>query len=294
MKTCLHTISYSGSWGQAALPLEEILARAAQLGFDGLMLAAKRPHASLLDMTPARRHDLAARLQGHGLTCACLAAYTNFTADAAHAEVPVREMQIDYVARLGALAADLGCRVIRIFTGYEAPELNFSRAWDLCVAAVAECADRVAEFDVTVAVQNHHDLAAGHEALAEFLQAVGRDNCRACFDAWSPTLHGDDVVAAARKLAPATVHTTVADYVRLPRYAYQPALVNYVEQPAYVQAVPVGEGIIDYRGFLGALRQGGFDGYVGYEMCSPLRGGGSLENLDRCARRFLEFMEDLQ
>jgi hypothetical protein len=29
---------------------------------------------------------------------------------------------------------------------------------------------------------------------------------------------------------------------------------------------------------------------VAYEMCSPLRGGGGLENLDRYAAKFLEFM----
>jgi sugar phosphate isomerase/epimerase len=52
MKTALHTISYSGSWGQAKLPLEEIVQRASMLGYDGIMLAGKRPHASLLDMTP--------------------------------------------------------------------------------------------------------------------------------------------------------------------------------------------------------------------------------------------------
>jgi hypothetical protein len=28
-------------------------------------------------------------------------------------------------------------------------------------------------------------------------------------------------------------------------------------------------------------------------MCSPLRGGGSIENLDRYARRFLEFLRSL-
>jgi hypothetical protein len=27
-------------------------------------------------------------------------------------------------------------------------------------------------------------------------------------------------------------------------------------------------------------------------MCSPLQGGGTLENLDRCARRFLDFIRD--
>ncbi|MFO0999822.1 MAG: hypothetical protein U0936_05775 [Planctomycetaceae bacterium] len=49
MKTALHSISYSGSWGQAKLPLGEIVQRASALGYDGIMLAGKRPHASLLD-----------------------------------------------------------------------------------------------------------------------------------------------------------------------------------------------------------------------------------------------------
>ena len=293
MKTCLHTVSYAGFWGQAALTLEDTIDRAAALGFDGIMLMAKRPHASVLDMTPARRAELRARLEDRGLTCACVAGYTNFTADPAHPDIPLREMQIAHVTELARLAADLGCRVVRVFTGFEAPGLPYTKAWDLCVAALAECADRAAEFGVTIGVQNHHDIAAGYRAMKEFLDQVGRPNCKACFDAWSTALHGDDLVEAARVLAPYTVHTTVADYVKIPRYTYDLEHNNYVPQTPFVLAVPVGEGFIDYCGFLGALREGGFDGYVGYEMCSPLRGGGSLENLDRCARGFVEFMKAL-
>ena len=88
-----------------------------------------------------------------------------------------------------------------------------------------------------------------------------------------------------------TVQTTVADYVRVPRYRYQPELVNYHREADYVQAVPMGEGFIEYRGFLTALQEQGFAGCVAYEMCSPLRDGNSLEILDRYARRFVEFME---
>jgi len=51
---------------------------------------------------------------------------------------------------------------------------------------------------------------------------------------------------------------------------------------------------IDYRKFLGALRTGGFHGSIAYEMCSPLLGGGSMENLDRYATRFLEFIHDFR
>lgn len=290
MKTALHSISYSGSWGQAGLSLEETIERAAALGFDSLMLAAKRPHASLLDMGPDPRRRLRDRLQACGVGLECLAGYTNFTADAEHAEVPHREMQVHYVGELCRLAVDLGGRVVRIFTGYEHPALPYSRAWDLAVAAVKECARRAADVGAVLAVQNHHDLAGHAQAFEQFLRAVDEPACRAAFDAWAPALQGDDLAACARRLAGLTVHTTVADYVRLPRFRYQPELVNYRREADYVQAVPVGEGFIDYRGFLTALREGDFDGCVAYEMCSPLRDGGSLETLDRYARRFLEFM----
>jgi sugar phosphate isomerase/epimerase len=56
--------------------------------------------------------------------------------------------------------------------------------------------------------------------------------------------------------------------------------------------VPFGDGFIDYEGFFRGLREGGFDGIATYEMCAPLRGGGSMENLDRCAGRYLQWMEE--
>jgi hypothetical protein len=96
MRTALHTISYSGSWGQAALSLHATIEHAAALGFDGLMLAAKRPHASLLDMKPEARRQLRDKMQVCSIGLECLAAYTNFTADPEHAEVPHREMQVYY------------------------------------------------------------------------------------------------------------------------------------------------------------------------------------------------------
>jgi hypothetical protein len=37
---------------------------------------------------------------------------------------------------------------------------------------------------------------------------------------------------------------------------------------------------------------GGFDGLATYEICSPVRGGGSLENLDACARTYLAWLRE--
>jgi sugar phosphate isomerase/epimerase len=53
----------------------------------------------------------------------------------------------------------------------------------------------------------------------------------------------------------------------------------------------MGEGDLDSLTFLRGLKAGGYEGPVAYEMCSPLRGGGSRANLDRCARQFLSWFE---
>jgi sugar phosphate isomerase/epimerase len=108
------------------------------------------------------------------------------------------------------------------------------------------------------------------------------------FDPWSSALHGEDLYASAKRMAPWMVQTTLADYVRLPRYAYQPGLVNYQQLDAMIRAVPLGEGFIDLNSFFRGLREGGFSGYVAYELCSPVRGGGAEENLDAYARKALE------
>jgi sugar phosphate isomerase/epimerase len=297
-KLGLHSVSYSGVWeGQASLSLEEFVDHAAELGYDGVMLMAKRGHASLLDMTPERRRALRQRMQDKGLELAALAAYTDFTAGLDRPDIPLLEMQILYILECARLTQDLGGGIVRIFTGYERPELSPAQQWSRCVKAVRECARQAADFGVTLAVQNHHDIAVHPDALYDFLTEVDEPNARAGYDAWAPTLQGlsGEVLAdSVKRLGRMTVQTIVADYVVQPRFHYTPSLTNYTPVQGEARAVPVGEGIIDYATFFSALREVGYDGYVTYEMCSALRGGGSMENLDRYARRFKDWMTQFQ
>jgi sugar phosphate isomerase/epimerase len=298
MRLALHTVSYAGVWpGQVRLPLEPILDKAAAFGYQGVMLVAKRPHASLLDMAPDDRRRLRGRLEARGLALAAVAGYTDFCAGHDRPDVPLREMQVLYVAELARLGHDLGGALVRVFTGFTRPGVSYDTQWGWCVEAIRECARRAADYGVTVGVQNHHDVAAHYQSMHDLIREVDHPNCRACFDAWSPALHGlngSDLEAVAREMAPSTAHTTVADYVRRPRFRYEPGIVNFTAEPDVVRAVPMGEGFIDYRAFLAGLLAGGYpqDGWVAYEMCSPLEGGGSEHNLDRCARRFVSWMRE--
>ena len=283
----LFSVSYAGLWGQHRLDLPSFLRKAGQLGYRAVELMGKRPHLSVLDTTQSEVESLRQTAAEAGVQIATIAAYTSFTL-ARDTEIPAVEIQLAYVRQLARLAGALGAKIVRVFTGYGTEPEGMARDWDVCVRAVRECAEIAAREGVVLGVQNHHDVGVGAEAFAEFLDDVGHPNCRAMFDPWAPALHGDDLRAWARRLAPRMVQTTLADYVRLPRYAYVPGLVNYRRLEDMVRAVPLGKGFVDLAGFIAGLREGGFDGYVAYEMCSPLRGGGSEASLDRSARSSLE------
>lgn len=206
MQLALFSASYAGYWGQERLSLEDFIRRGARLGFDCGMLAGKRPHLAPVDMNEERLETLQNLLQEANIRCAVVAAYTDLSL-AAPSEVPHLEWQIHYVSQLGRWGARLGAKYVRVFTGYSAGPLPPQAQWDQVVRSLQEMADRWAQQQMTLAVQNHHDLAVHTDALLEVLSDVDRPNCKLAFDAWSPFLRGKPLYEAARKAAPHTVAT---------------------------------------------------------------------------------------
>lgn len=291
MQLSLFSISYAGFWGQDVLDLSAFFAKAAALGYDSVMLAGKRPHLSPLDMNDEALVAVQEQLNQNNIGCSVIAAYTDLSPTNA-VEVPYLEMQISYVESLARVAKAVGASVVRVFTAYEVDGHSPSSIWRNVVSSLREMCDRAAAHDVTIAVQNHHDIAVHTDVLLELLADIDRPNCKLGADAWSPALRGEDLYEAASKLAPHAAITTNADYIRLPRYHYRPELINYQRaEPDMVRAVKFGEGFIDYDAFFQGLKEGGFDGIANYEMCSPIRGGGDLDNLDTYAATYVDWMK---
>lgn len=291
VKTCLHSIGYSGLWrGQAVLTVDEFLLKAKELGYDGVMLMAKRPHLSILDYDKKAREKLKKRIADLGLTLVGLAGYSDFTAGIDKPGIPHTEIQATYIGQLAELANDLGTNMIRIFTGYERPGIPYDKQYATVVEGITLAAREAQKYGVTLVVQNHHDIALHHDAMYWMLKEINLPNVMAGWDAWSPTLEGlskEEIRRSVLKMKPFLVNTIVADYVTFPRYQYEHSLTNYVSGKPVMRATPMGEGMIDYDNFIGALKQIGYQGFLVYEMCEVLEGGGSIENLDLTARKFL-------
>ena len=68
MKHCLFSVSYAGFWGQERVELEAFISRAARLGYQGVMIAGKRPHLAPLDATPEMLFGLKNHLKREGVS----------------------------------------------------------------------------------------------------------------------------------------------------------------------------------------------------------------------------------
>jgi len=295
VRPALHSIGYAGLWrGQAFLSVDDFLVKAKQLGYDAVALMAKRPHVSPFDYDDNARKALRQKMERLGLKLAFLAGYTDFTVGMERQGIPYVEMQAVYVRELAKLAHDLGTDMVRIFTGYEQTGIPYETQYGAVLEGLKMAGREAARYGVTLAVQNHHDIALHHDAMYWLLKEVNMPNVMAGWDAWSPTMEGqtqEQIRAGVRKMQPFIVNTIAADYVKLPRFKYEPGLTNYAPQETVMRAVPMGKGVVDYKTFFGALKEIGYHGYITYEMCSILDGGGSIENLDRTARAFLEYMK---
>ena len=295
VKTCLHSVSYAGFWrGQARLTVNEFLVKAKELGFEGVMLVAKHPHVSPHDYDKAARKRLKAKIDSLGLTLVGLAGYTDFTAGIDKPGIPNAEIQASWVGETAELARDLGTNMVRVFTGYERPGIPYDKQYAQVMEGLKMAGALAAEYGVTLAVQNHHDIALHHDAMHWLLEEVNMPNVMAGWDAWSPTLEGlssKELRESILKMKPYIVNTIVADYVAHPRFQYKNELTNYKAGQPVMRAVPTGQGIIDYKIWFETLREIGYRGWVVYEMCEVLEGGGSIQNLDKTAKIFLDYME---
>jgi sugar phosphate isomerase/epimerase len=295
VKTCLHSVSYSGVWrGQATLSVDEFLVKAKELGFDGVEIMAKRPHLSPLDYDDAARQRLRARIDQLGLKLVALGAYSDFTAGIDMPGLPQIEIQAAYLGEVARLARDLGCNIIRVYTGYERQGIPYDKQYAMVMEGLRQAGLQAAKYGVTLAIQNHDDIGVDAEGMYWLVNEINLPNVKVAWDAWSPSVQGlspEAIRQTVLKLKPYIVHTTAAQYIPIQRYHMLPDLVNYAKADPVYEMVPMGPGIVDYDSFFTALKEIGYRGYIAYEICAVTRGGGSIENLDRTAKQFLEYMK---
>ena len=294
MKLALHSVSYSGTWGgQAALELPAFIKRANELGYSAVEFAAKRPHASPLDLDAAGRRDIRALLDDLGMEVCGLASYHDWGGGWAHRDMAHVEKELAYFIAVAELAADLGAPTVRTYTGFSDDSVPHRQQWDQVVAGLRQAADRASDCGVTLGIQNHSCIAAHPDSLLDLLADIGHDSAKVILDAPYIVTFGEPIRETVLKFGDRIVLSHLTDFLRRPRHRYDSSTVMFHEGGEEMVGVTPGDGPTDFREFVSALKEVGFTGWLSYEMCSPLVGGGSEENLDRNATKTLEYMTGL-
>jgi len=223
-----------------------------------------------------------------------------------------RESQLLYVRDLIRMAADLGAPVVRLFAAWPGVtiveggaryvkarqiwrdtqlESTSDEIWDRCVDGLVEAARWAGERGVTVALQNHPPVTNTPDDMLRMIHEVGSPHLKACLDAPLAARQGItsmlETARAARGLQ--VLSHFGGEYER----RADGSVLGLVRHP---DASLTPEGY--YADFAVGMRDIGYDGYTGYELCHPLppidgRAPG-LEFADLNAQLAAEYMRAIE
>ena len=286
MKVGLYTISFAGVWYDGpALALDEIFKRAKDMGFDGVEIGARRPHASPMDLDEKARARIREQAAKAGLQIPAVASYNNFGSPV----LEQRENEVLMVREQIKLARDLGAPVLRLFAAwrgitlrdgqgtyemcrnlYGYPDVLGIERWQLVRESLKEVADFAGQQGVTLALQNHEPIIDRYRHMLELIREVDSPALKACLDAPLLKEQDDDYVAkAVRETGDLQVHSHYGGEweekggeVVLSRWYYSAG------RPT------------NYPTFVKALKEIGYTGYLCYEFCHPALVDHTLQGLD--------------
>jgi sugar phosphate isomerase/epimerase len=273
LKVGLYSITYLGVWYRGeALSLEELVKRAKEYGYDGVEIDGKRPHGNPLDMPAQRCRALRKFADDHGIEIYAVAANNDFSSPMPEQ----RECQIVYMRDLIRMTGDLGAKLLRVFLAWPGvtrhPQLGrydiarriwqeahkefpAEETWAWCRAALVESARIAGDHGVTLALQNHGPVIEDYPDMLRMIREVGSPHLKACLDA--PLLK-DKNDAATRRAALSVRGLQVLSHFG-----------GEYERDANGRAC-VGKGQKNMPAFIRAMREIGYEGYFGYELCHPL------------------------
>ncbi|AVM67916.1 xylose isomerase [Lachnospiraceae bacterium oral taxon 500] len=163
------------------------------------------------------------------------------------------------------LAKELGTNIVTTHIGIVPADVNSER-FQIMQEACYQLAEYANSLEAHFAVETGPETAV---TLKRFLDTLGSKGVAVNFDpANFVMVTGDDPVKGVFTLADYIVHTHAKDGIKLydldPEKIYNPAADVIITSPAFAE-MPLGQGKVDFSGWIGALRQIGYDGYLTIE-----------------------------
>jgi sugar phosphate isomerase/epimerase len=312
MKVSLDSVAYAGFFtGGENLPLEEVVKRAAKFGFDGVDLLPHRPLAFPMDLSADRRRAVVDLAHSLGIELGAIEAVTNFMRSR-HILTQHQDKELLFIRECCKLASDLEIKVIRIFAafigyfqpqewslGYGTPAMHsrsievstsddYLREWEFVREGIREAGRIAQDHGVTLALQNHPPITNNTEETIEMVEEVGLESVKIALDL--PLMARQDeesIRSLVSRVGKRMVHS------RMIGICFKESMGGVV---GFDEVVP-GEGRENWPAFLIACKEIGYDGFLGYEQCSPIILKGhrkaTLSEVDRRNQAGVAYMKKL-
>jgi L-ribulose-5-phosphate 3-epimerase len=248
------------------------LIKAKEVGADGVQMYAVSGEMDPANLTPAARKEWKSFIESLGLEISALVGdlgghgFQDREANAAKVEKSKRILD---------LAVELGTRVVTTHIGIVPQDAN-SAVYAAMQDACAELSSYATSMGAYFAIETGPETSAH---LKRFLDGIGTKGMSVNFDPANMVMvTGDDPVQGVYTLRDYIVHTHAKDGLRLrevdPRdvygaLGYEPMdhekLANMAEDGDAFREVPLGEGGVNWTGYLQALKDIGYTGYLTIE-----------------------------
>ena len=246
-------------------PLDECIAAAGRLGFDGVQIYATTGAFSPEVLTAEQKARYKKLLRENGLVVSALCGDLGGHGFEIAADNAAR---VEKTKRIIDLAAEFGARVVTTHIGVVPADKNDPR-YGVMLAGLTECGLYAKEHGVTLAIETGPEIAP---TLLQFVKdtkgGVGVNLDPANF----VMVTGQDPVQAVYLLKDYIVHTHLKDGRMLkktdPRKIYDHFAEGGIEAlniADYFIETPVGEGDVDFPAYFAALKEIGYDGLLTVE-----------------------------
>lgn len=254
MKVGLCTIAFS------TRPLEEVLALAADIGFDGVEIWGKEPHMKA-DPDGAYASEVRALAESQGIEINSFGSYmTPLTP-----KIPERTPLDDNLA----ITRALGASIMRIWAPHAKPEQIPSSEYERAAAELRQFSAMAQRSGIVLGVEFHDNtIVETSEGMLRLLGDVNSPNLRAY---WQPSFRAgaEDFYDSLERLLPHVVNVHAQNF-----------------RGAYQRRTYLSDGDVDYRRVVRMLADSGYDGYIEIEFVGA-------EEPEEWVRRDYEFLREI-
>lgn len=247
------------------LPTTEAIAKAAEVGAQGIQMYCTQGEHAPENMSPAARRELLDIVKSHGLRFSAICG--DLGQGFGHADR--NPALIEKSKRILDMSLDMECGIVTTHIGVVPTDKNHDR-YRIMQEACHELAEYADSVNARFAVETGPETSANLKAFLDSLG--GTHGVGVNLDPANLVMvTGDDPVVAVHNLKDYIVHTHAKDGVMLhrgvPEYIY--GVVHPVPQEfqgiQYFAEVPLGQGSVHFDTYLAALDEIGYQGFLTIE-----------------------------